>query len=302
MTAKRSHHKGFTLVELLVVIAIIGILIALLLPAVQAAREAARRMQCTNNLKQIALSAHTYHDSNLKLPAGYLYQQGFDGVPSYGWPVGLLQFIEGGNLYQELNPSKIPLRDRYISGYTVDDERLLTTFLDDFHCPSDDGMEVADSVVFGQNDYFDLALANYVACAGYDKKPIRDRKTGGMFYGNSFNAFKDAPDGTSNVIAFGERDYEHHAAVWAGSGDNLNYDDARGTYRTIFSMAFGINIDWEDAGYDNKQGKGIGSQHPGGANFALLDGSVHFISETTNQVDVLRRLALIADGDPVTLP
>src|SRR5262245_54161285 len=114
MKSLRGRWLGFTLVELLVVIAIIGVLVALLLPAVQTAREAARRSQCSNNLRQLGVAFHTYHDTNLQLPAGNIevnsWSVGADrisGTPEanggfyngmWGWPIAILPFMEGGNL------------------------------------------------------------------------------------------------------------------------------------------------------------------------------------------------------------
>ena len=117
----RSRNRGFTLVELLVVIAIIGILVALLLPAVQAAREAARRMSCSNNVKQLALAMHNYHDVHKALPFGHLYRGIHDGNltdatggSGFGWGYSILPFIEQQTLADQFDP-KLPIGDALVS-------------------------------------------------------------------------------------------------------------------------------------------------------------------------------------------
>ncbi|TWT32976.1 hypothetical protein Enr8_27920 [Blastopirellula retiformator] len=117
MTSIRNHSRGFPLVELLVVIAIIGVLIALLLPAVQQAREAARRMSCSNNLKQVGLAIHNYHDTHRKLPIGAQYYWHSNFL------VHLLPFLEQGNIYDQLqfnNSSAMLFDSTSISGYRLD--------------------------------------------------------------------------------------------------------------------------------------------------------------------------------------
>ncbi|MCA9133857.1 MAG: DUF1559 domain-containing protein, partial [Planctomycetales bacterium] len=99
---KNYRQRGFTLVELLVVIAIIGVLVGLLLPAVQAAREAARRMQCTNNLRQLGLAVHNYESANRRLPSGWIANN-LRGEPGWGWAAALLPFMEGSNLHQQID-------------------------------------------------------------------------------------------------------------------------------------------------------------------------------------------------------
>ena len=133
-----SRRKGFTLVELLVVIAIIGILVALLLPAVQAAREAARRMSCQNNLKQVGLALHMYHDSNQRWPAGWLginpVTRGDDwlGDPGWGWAAAILPYMEQKNVSEAMVHFELPTHDPMNKAVR---EKILTVF----RCPSDIG-------------------------------------------------------------------------------------------------------------------------------------------------------------------
>ena len=297
---KKSTKRGFTLVELLVVIAIIGILVALLLPAVQAAREAARRMSCGNNLKQIGVALHNYHDTHKSFPCGFVYRGGA-GKCNYGWNVAIMPFMELQTAYEQLDPCNVPLRNRYKSGASQADKDLLRMKFDTLRCPSDTGGDLADNMKFGDTERFDVALTNYIACVGYDGKPQKTNDSGGMFYGSSWRRFAHCTDGTSNTIAIGERDYKHHAATWIGVGENDDYSN-QGTLRSLFRSNFTINFDYTAAGSPQNQGKGMASKHPGGVNILMVDGSVHFLSETTNKTGVIKWLALREDGETFESP
>ncbi|MFN3149942.1 DUF1559 domain-containing protein [Bremerella sp.] len=299
-----NFKKGFTLVELLVVIAIIGVLIALLLPAVQQAREAARRMQCSNNMKQIGIALHNYHDTYRAMPAGWIYRGG-NGQCNYGWAVAILPFIEQQNFYDQLDPGNIPLYDRYNSSSTAADKALLQQRLEAYICPSDAAPELAKSQKFGATDHFDVAVSNYVACAGWSNTPnypIRDLDAGGLFWGNSYLNFSDITDGTSNTLMIAEREYpKGKAATWLGVGRNHSYGN-EATLRTVFRAAFTMNFDYAAAGQPQNAGKGWSSLHPGGVMSLTADASVHFIPETTDKNTVLRPLSLRDDGTPFEAP
>ncbi len=296
-------RSGFTLVELLVVIAIIGVLVALLLPAVQAAREAARRSSCTNNMKQIGLALHNHHDTYGNLPPGYLYRGG-DNKANYGWATWILPFLEQENLYDQLDPMNIPLYDRYTSSASAADKALLQTPIPGYRCPSDTGPDLATSLRFGGSDHFDVALSNYVGCAGWSNSPgypIRADDCGGMLYGNSNKRFADCTDGTSQTMIVSERGFNSHAATWLGVGQNHGYGNTQ-TLRTLFRAGFTINFDYTGAGQPQNEGKGYGSFHPGGVNVLLVDASVRFIPETTDKNTVLQPLSYRADGNVFQLP
>ncbi|MHC2071004.1 DUF1559 family PulG-like putative transporter [Bremerella sp. T1] len=302
----KKTRRGFTLVELLVVIAIIGVLIALLLPAVQQAREAARRMQCTNNLKQIGLALHNYHDTYNALPAAWIRRHG-SSDPKYGWASMILPFIEQSNLYDQLDPGRIALKDRFKSSATATDKALLQTVIDGYRCPSDVTGDLNDKDIFG-SDHFDIATANYICSIG-DVSVTGDIDGGAVFYGNSYLGFKDITDGLSNTAMIGERDggnsedtsVNFRAAVWAGVGrDNNNGSGFVG--RTTGRSNFVINFDYGATGATANLGKGFSSLHPGGVNMLLGDGAVRFIPETANPTNVVRPLTLRSDGKTIELP
>lgn len=307
----RRITRGFTLVELLVVIAIIGVLIALLLPAVQQAREAARRSQCTNNMKQIGLAMHNYHDTYKAFPAGWL-NRGSNGNPMYGWGTAILPFIEQSALYDQLNPGQVRLVERYHSSSTDADKALLQQPIAGYRCPSDVTKDTNDKVKFGNTDHFPVATSNYVGNAGVDPANVGASGTtgipdsGGVFFGNSYLGFKHILDGTSNTLMVGERDggpssvsgYSYEAAVWPGVGRN-NAGSNYGIPRTLLRAGFVINHDY---GSNGNRGKGMSSLHPGGVNILLCDASVRFLPETTDRTRVVQPMALRQDGISFTLP
>ena len=334
---KRHGHlsetttRGFTLIELLVVIAIIAVLIALLLPAVQQAREAARRTQCRNNLKQFGIALHNYHDSFETFPPGVFQvrnpgQDGIigagdpnDRVPAWGWGVFLLPSIDQGPLYQQLAPGPVRLETLVTST-----SPLLQTQLTAFRCPS--------STVPGINDLKDLSLtltgtqsvgsSSYAANFGHSRgvgpfrvAPAADNYATcftGPFGFDSRTRIAEILDGTSNTVALGERAYKikgvnFTAAVWPGcaAGNRDNCVD-----QVMVTLRGGMN-----SGLTNSDRiETFSSEHVGGAFVLLLDGSVRFISENTDfrtattptalnvngPVDsVLERLFAIRDGQAV---
>jgi prepilin-type N-terminal cleavage/methylation domain-containing protein/prepilin-type processing-associated H-X9-DG protein len=210
------RKRGFTLIELLVVIAIIGILVALLMPAVQAAREAARRMSCSNNLKQIALASHNFHDSHNAFPVGSPSKScpGFASIPSwqYRWgPLAMLTpYMEQFNVYESLNLS-VPLYGHtgiYRGpGYGVhpSNRESLTQEINFFYCPSDRQEKVQTVAVGAELDY---AAANYVGCWGRGAPTSGGTAVfddaDGLFDSKGANRFADLDDGTSNTAAFSE--------------------------------------------------------------------------------------------------
>jgi|688.fasta_scaffold00031_100 prepilin-type N-terminal cleavage/methylation domain-containing protein/prepilin-type processing-associated H-X9-DG protein len=297
--------RGFTLVELLVVIAIIGILVGLLLPAVQAAREAARRMQCSNNLKQIGLAAHNYESSMKVLPSGYVRTNNQEG---WGWAALLLPYTEQGSLYEQLVVGRGNL-NQIISSPPANFAQLIQTPISSFICPSDSGYEgdgiLPDSPI-GRAPFaiggaeIKPALSNYKAAAGplspqQGGSTVTSRDSRGVFYGNSRLSISGITDGSSNTMAFGEADTRvRRGGAWLGSRRNNNMSHSSVYYVVSWAGARlnqpGVapfpphgNNGSPDAnpGFNTPPGcnQGFGSLHAGGANFCYADGSVHFISQ-----------------------
>jgi prepilin-type N-terminal cleavage/methylation domain-containing protein len=316
-----SPRLAFTLVELLVVIAIIGILVALLLPAVQAAREAARRMQCSNNVKQIGLALHTYESTHRTFPPGFISRVtgpwpggGNDPVPEVGPGWGLFALIltqvEQSNLHDTINFG-LPITDPV-------NQAARRTPITGYQCPSDTwGQPVTVwPTSLGIND---LAHTSYVACLGggdpanaphytamYEQQPFN-----GMFHRNLAIRHADVIDGTSNTIGLGERASMFAPNGWAGVIPTAQtvfsplIAQRRGqtvgqTARPAITMA---TVHVRSGGPNAPTGSpgGFWSPHPGGALFLLMDGSTHTIA-TAVDMAVFRAMAGRNDGSSVTLP
>ena len=302
MLFKRLRNAGFTLVELLVVIAIIGILVALLLPAVQSAREAARRMQCNNNLKQIGVALHNYHDTFRSFPSGYVYPSGFANNAaaanheSWGWAALTLPFREQQALHEQLGVTSQPLYRGFTTGGTAFKD-LVQTPLPGFICPSDTEYNKPGNV--HQNRNFDdgvgvvaggiatpvrPGLSNYIGVAGHRDVVQRAVNTG-IFFGNSQISIADITDGTSNTVAVGERETKNcRSGTWLGVR-NPNGSGTRGTQVVLGHSRPKLNQDTSAIPWNTANlgcGEGFSSMHPGGALFLLCDGSVRFVGDSIN--------------------
>ncbi len=299
-------RSGFTLVELLVVIAIIGILIALLLPAVQAAREAARRSQCTNNLKQLALALHNYHDSFKSFPSGWIKtptSNAGNDQNMWGWTALILPFVEQQPLHDQIKPGTNQFESLanalWVANGSGTSLGVLSQPVAAFRCPSDVGP------VSNQNrDRFPfsagagsgrVATSNYIAATASWRIESNNNNAPncnpsinqrwGIFQQNGDTKFRDITDGTSNVIALGERRWrkkmDNGNIYTIGAANLFGVRRANTNPHRADQVGCGcpkINLDVWASRTDADEG--FSSEHPGGAQFALADGSVRFISET----------------------
>jgi len=323
----RSYLKrrAFTLVELLVVIAIIGILIALLLPAVQAAREAARRTQCVNNVKQLVLAMHNYHDAYKKFPLNYGGNgQILPAATGHSWLTGVLPFIEQQPLYDQID-FDLPAGDDNSPNVNTN---VAKTVVPAFLCPSDTHDGLMNNRHPGNTDpSFYWAVNNYKSCAGSNwawGDPVchhtwpqgRWPNDGnGLDHGNGVlcrnwindprneTEISDILDGTSSTFAVGESVAGWCSVNWwywangsyATCGIPLNYES------NAIRADPNDNITLESQRDDWPNNLSFFSRHPGGANFGLADGSVTFISDTID-LTTYRHLGNMADGVPVSVP
>ena len=303
--SRKVESKAFTLVELLVVIAIIGVLVALLLPAVQAAREAARRSQCKNNLKQLGLAMMLHHDAYKVYPqAGEGFQE-----DRPGYLARLLPYIESANVETQVVYSEL-FHDQNNSN----NRQLSLLSLPMFQCPSLSEEELVD-LYWRSQLQVDFQTASYNAVSGSGRELALNKdgdKFGidatcgrpggdGLIFANSKVNMRQVTDGTSQTFAMGERNYELRAWLRGPVRAGACTSNAKTVRHIIVN-----NIDsWDNAYINDNSGRSgdvgfsnlpFGSNHPGGAHFAHADGSVEFYSEDTGQC-LLRRLAAMADGD-----
>jgi prepilin-type N-terminal cleavage/methylation domain-containing protein/prepilin-type processing-associated H-X9-DG protein len=313
LPAARLGKSGFTLIELLVVISIIGVLIALLLPAVQAARESARRAQCTSNLKQLALAVHNYQGALGVFPPGYVslfVNAGPFGDTGNGWAWGamILARIEQQALFNATNFS-LQITD-------PGSQTSRSTTLSVFVCPSSTGKGpvVFDPTGTPVTPPNDMVAAHYIANAGQleiDDYP----ENNGVFYRNSSIRVSMIKDGTSNTLMIGERSRNVAESSWVGSptgtgvctNPNWPVGDCEPASSLVLGQTGPSPLDTEIAGHQNAvfvPNSKIGgtdnyaSMHPGGCMFAFCDGSVRFIKDTVNE-KVFASLATRKGGEIV---
>jgi prepilin-type N-terminal cleavage/methylation domain-containing protein/prepilin-type processing-associated H-X9-DG protein len=307
-------RRAFTLIELLVVIAIIAVLIALLLPAVQQAREAARRTQCKNNLKQLGLALHNYHDTANKFPSGYVQVDLANPNTHlrHGWGAMILPYLDQAPLYATLQFS--------VDGPLAEWSKELPAW----KCPSDPdtlGLASWDSATAGScsgtpvnplgapcansvdqagctanlgctwtpststSNAF-AAKASYVAT--YGEAALSSTVKGkGVFFGNSGVGIRDMTDGTSNTFVTGERDMKFGQAVWAG----VHYTTSSGGNVGNGKFVLGDTV----VGPNARVATGFGSRHTGGCHILMGDGAVRFISENVN-LATWQMLSQVSDG------
>lgn len=317
------RRRGFTLVELLVVIAIIGILVALLLPAIQAAREAARRTECNNNLKQLALACHNYADTypSETLPPGYCaygtnaVMHWTKGKSQWSWGTFVLPFMEQQGLYDQLG-----VNDHGAWGVDQAQLALMKQGIDGFRCPSDTGPELNTeskrhlrTVNLGNSNT--VATSNYVGVnnsSGLSPSGNGAMKGGlsRMASNRTVRRLPEILDGTSNTLLIGERAWQVPKR-----GGGMRHSRAG----SVFHIRKRQNTDWgsssalgalttkiNDGGAsDANLRRSFSSLHPGGALFSLCDGSVTFISDSIQHKvggsvnSTLEQLVAVADGEIV---
>ncbi len=300
MRLQRSQKLGFTLIELLVVIAIIAILIALLLPAVQQAREAARRSACKNNMKQIGLALHNYHDTHLTLPFGF---HAAAGNPNYlGWGAMILPFLDQAPLYKLVGTQTTNFG---IAWYNLNGGgagsrtpiAAAATVLPAFICPSDPMGGINTELSPNGNGTVGVhGKSNYKGVGFKNRTPSSPT----AFYKDSKTRIRDFTDGTSNTFIVGEATTfgDHKGSIWAGDNGAGNmalsapqFDAANDT--TIASTTYSTLINGT-----SRPSESFSSIHVGGAHFLFGDGRVRFLSENMDKA-LYDSLATVAGSESV---
>jgi prepilin-type N-terminal cleavage/methylation domain-containing protein/prepilin-type processing-associated H-X9-DG protein len=312
----RPRPRGFTLIELLVVIAIIGVLIGLLLPAVQSAREAARRAQCINNLKQIGIALHNYHDAHRVFPPGYVSYYKLDGTdaglaeddigPGWAWGSMILPQLEQHAVYSAIN---------FNLTMTVGaNETAQLLRFSSYLCPSDDPKQmvpVRDQT--NTQTLYTVGSGNYVGVYGTGEIGEAPGRGSGLFFRNSRIGVQDIRDGSSNTFAVGERSHDLSYVTWTGRAvggwlfPTPSFEGGRNAFspepEEAFTMVLGP-VEYEDDKPRTPNAlaahvEDFRSWHPGGVNFLFADGSVRFIKNQIS-VQVYQALATRAGNEAIS--
>jgi prepilin-type N-terminal cleavage/methylation domain-containing protein len=303
---RRPHRPAFTLIELLVVIAIIAVLIALLLPAVQQAREAARRSQCKNNLKQMGLALHNYQDTLGVLPMGMVGWPGTADGSLWGWGTFILPYLDQAPLYTNLSQAggcTAPNTNVASTGYGWvmnsfnPQQPLLQTKLSVYRCPSDNGSDLLTIPSGGLNGSVQKATytygrSNYPGVLGATWTNTGILFSDGALSESSSIRFRDFTDGLSNTFLVGERrspgtsggKYVGGDTIWAGANDdegpNIDWQGFA-VHLGLCSQADKLNLGvaFAPSVSSDQPYTSFSSLHVGGGHFLLGDGSVRFISD-----------------------
>ncbi|QDV49848.1 DUF1559 domain-containing protein [Gimesia fumaroli] len=319
-TSPRSlglNRRAFTLIELLVVIAIIAVLVALLLPAVQQAREAARRSSCQNNMKQLGLALHNYHDVHRAFPPGNYGMRSSGVYNGVNWRVMILPFLEQSSLYDKLDFNSRFDGDNLTGSNVVLSGLIVPVYL----CPSSALDPFSDP--HGRND--DRAMnASYVGISGA-APPLPGPDTGysdcgygyvannGMLLTNQITRMRDVRDGTSNTIIVAEQSgltdgrelTANYRGGWHGATLTETADNCVASNKIWFAgtttVRYVINSDFIGSGnsYQYRSNTTLNSFHTGGIQALLADGSVRFVSENIDFTN-FKRVCLRADGEPLS--
>ena len=310
--SRRFARSGFTLVELLVVIAIIGVLVALLLPAVQAARESGRRMHCANNLKQLALAMHNYHDARKTFPPGAIWPGASPGnlyqSPRTTFNIHLLPYLELGNVYDLIDFSTPT-----ILWYYGNNTRATACKTETWLCPSDGlGGDLFYASWHGPNY---LARGNYLGMFnGLQLGDLltKSRSKWAVFDANRSTKLKEIKDGTSKTLMFAESltgpDEDIRGTIWEDQPcgtqvytellPNSSLPDRCCPHPVWCKNLPELNRPATYGDGSTTDTCGARSMHPGGVNVALCDGSVHFV---TNEVEqIVWRAGTTIDGNEQT--
>jgi prepilin-type N-terminal cleavage/methylation domain-containing protein len=310
MLHQPTRARAYTLIELLVVVAIIAILIGLSLPAIQKVREAAARLKCQNNLKQIGLALHTHHDAHEKFPTGLNDQPPY---ANWSWMAMLLPFYEQENLFRAA--------DAWAHGTTYPDQKnvwgsaitpanpAMGTRMPLFNCPSDARQErLVPAAQWGLHPTSKFAPSGYLGVSGIARFDAVTAAQLGIFFRTSATRVTDISDGTSNTLMVGERPpsaNQYYGWWFAGAGS-----DFHGTGDVLLGVreinyAVGVGCPLSKVGLqpgkvnDNCDQAHFWSLHAGGCNFLSADGSVRLLSYEANAI--LPELSTRAGGEVVTI-
>ena len=306
------RRVGFTLIELLVVISIIGVLVSLLLPAVQAAREAARRAQCTNNLKQIGIGLHTYHDQHNTFPPGYVsaftpandnpFTAQNDTGSGWAWGTMILPQLEQSPLFNAINFN--------LSIHYHENDTASVTKVSNYLCPSDNTLALVPLRNQANTATVDTAAGgNYVGMYGVGEVGAAPGRGTGIFFRNSRVGIADITDGTTNTFMVGERSHNLSYVTWTArsiggwlfntssfeGGTDTFHADAEQCWVQVLGPV-GLSDGNRTPNNPRAHVEDYWSRHPGAVNFLMGDGSVRPIKDSINPMPY-RALATRSGGE-----